>query len=55
MPYRQYSNGHVLYSEHYNFPVYITTYFMFFFCTHVYVYVCYVLWFTCIMFIQHIY
>ena len=29
MPYRQYSIGYVLYSEHYNFPVYILTYLMF--------------------------
>ena len=36
MPYKQYSIGHVLYSEHYNFPVFIITYLMFF-CTYVYV------------------
>ena len=28
MLYRQYSIGHVLYSEHYNFSVYIITYLM---------------------------
>ena len=33
VPYRQYSIVHVLYSEHYNFPVYIITYLMFlYFC-----------------------
>ena len=51
MPYRQYSIGHVLYSEHYNFPVYIITYWMFSY----YVYVYYVLWFAYIMFIPNIY
>ena len=29
MPYRQYFIGHVLYSEHYNFPVYIIIYVLF--------------------------
>ena len=46
MPSRQYSIGRVLYSEHYNFPVYIIPYLMFF-CTYVYIYVSYVLWYAC--------
>ena len=54
MPYRQYPTGHVLYSDHDNFPVFIMTYLMFF-CTYVYVYACYILWFAFIMSIQHIY
>ena len=29
MPYIQYSIGHVLYSEHYNFPIYIITHLLF--------------------------
>ena len=29
MPHGQYSIGHVLYLQHYNFPVYIITYLMF--------------------------
>ena len=39
MPYRQYSIGHVLYSEHYNFPVYIKTYLIV--CVLMYMFVMY--------------
>ena len=39
MPYIQYSIGHVLYSEHYNFLVYIITYLIFLYLCICYMFV----------------